>query len=149
MVFEPLMRIPLFISIPGNRARRDFYTVTNTVDLLPTLLHITGLQAPEWCEGTVLPGIGGDISSDRPTYAVEAKSNSVFEPLTKASIVLFQDQYKLIRYLGYKGAPHGYEFYDLGNDPEEMNNLYSTHPAAKEMQAALDLKISQVNQPFK
>jgi len=148
MVFEPLLRIPLFISVPGNRARRDFYTFTNTVDLLPTLLRIAGLQVPGWCEGTVLPGFGKDMPSNRPTYALEAKSNSVFEPLTKASVVLFQDQHKLIRYIGYKGAPHGYEFYDLQNDPEELNNLYSTHKTAKELQALLDLKISQINQPF-
>ncbi|MFN2159944.1 MAG: sulfatase [Anaerolineales bacterium] len=148
MVFEPILRIPLFISVPGNRLRKDIYSLTNTVDLLPTLLHIAGLRVPEWCEGMVLPGFGAEKSSDRPAYAVEAKSNSIFKPLTKASVVLFKDQYKLIRYLGYKGAPYGYEFFDLKNDPEELNNLYLTHKAAKEMQAALDLKISQVNKPF-
>ncbi len=148
MVFEPVLRVPLFISVPGQRLRQDIYTLTNTVDLLPTLLHIAGLPVPEWCDGTVLPGICDGNSANRPTYTVEAKSNSTFEPLTKASIALLQDQYKLIRYLGYSGAPHGYEFYDLQNDPEEMVNLYGTHAAAKELQATLDQKIKQVNQPF-
>ena len=148
MVFEPVLRVPLFISVPGQRLRQDIYTLTNTVDLLPTLLHISGLTMPEWCDGTVLPGIGDGDSANRPTYTVEAKSNSTFEPLKKASIALLQDQYKLIRYLGYSGAPHGYEFYDLQNDPEELINLYGTHAAAKELQATLDQKIKQVNQPF-
>jgi arylsulfatase A-like enzyme len=147
MVFEPILRVPLFISVPGQRLRQDIYTPTNTVDLLPTLLHIAGLPVPEWCDGTVLPGIGG-VSASRPTYTLEAKSNSTFEPLTKASIALIQDQYKLIRYLGYSGAPQGYEFYDLQNDPEELINLYRTHAAAPELQATLDQKIKQVNQPF-
>ncbi len=148
MVFEPILRIPLFISVPGQRTRKDIYSFTNTVDLLPTLLHIAGLPIPEWCDGLVLPEFGGGDLGYRPTFAVEAKSNSTFEPLEKASIVLFQDQYKLIRYLGYSGAPHGYEFYDLQNDPEEMNNLYSSHGTAKDLQVILDQKIEQVNQPF-
>jgi choline-sulfatase len=148
MVFEPILRIPLFISLPGQQVRKDIHAFTNTVDLLPTLLRITGTPVPAWCDGSVLPGFGGEVSVDRPTYAVEAKSNSTFDPIEKASIALFQDRYKLIRYLGYSGAPHGYEFYDLQADPEEMNNLYSTHSAAKDLQALLDQKIAQVNQPF-
>jgi arylsulfatase A-like enzyme len=148
LVFEPVLRVPLFISVPGQRARQDIHTLTNTVDILPTLLHIAGLPAPEWCDGTILPGIGDGDSPDRPVYTVEAKSNSTFEPLKKASIALIQDQYKLIRYLGYSDAPEWYEFYDLQNDPEELINLYKTHVAAKELQATLDQKIKQVNQPF-
>jgi arylsulfatase A-like enzyme len=148
MVFEPILRVPLFISVPGQRTHHDIYTPTNTVDLLPTLLQIAGLSAPEWCAGAVLPGIGETTSPNRPTYTVEAKSNSTFEPLEKASIALVQDRYKLIRYLGYSGAPGGYEFYDLHNDPEEMENIYTSHPAAKELQLTLDRKIKQVNQHY-
>ena len=149
MVFEPVLRVPLFISVPGSTERRDIFAPTNTVDLLPTLLKIAGKPIPDWADGAVLPGIGGDLPVDRATYTVEAKSNSTFEPLKKASIALVQDQYKLIRYLGYSGAPEGYEFYDLQNDPEELSNLYSSHPVASEMQYVLDKKIKQVNQPFK
>ena len=148
MMFEPVLRVPLFISVPGGQIRRDIYTPTNTVDILPTLLKIAGLPIPDWCDGKVLPGIGDDLTAGRHTYAVEAKSNSTFEPLRNASIVLFQDQYKLIRYLGYSGAPEGYEFYDLQSDPEELSNLYNAHPMVKELQTTLDRKIKQVNQPF-
>lgn len=148
LLYEPVMRVPLFISVPGAHTRQDVYTPTNTVDILPTLLHIAGHAIPEWCDGTVLPGIGVDIPPGREIYTVEAKSNSAFEPLKKASVALVQDQYKLIYYLGYKGAPEGYEFYDLRIDPEELTNLYPSHPMAKEMQAALERKIREVDQPF-
>jgi len=148
MVFEPILRVPLFISVPGERSHQDIYTPTNTVDMLPTLLHIAGLPVPEWSDGAILPGIGGSDLPDRATYTVEAKSNSTFEAIERGSIAMVQDRYKLIRYLGYSGAPGGYEFYDLVNDPEELENLYATHPLAKDLQASLDNKIRQVNRPF-
>jgi len=148
LLYEPVMRVPLFISVPGEQTRQDIYTPTNTVDILPTLLHIAGHDIPEWCDGTILPGSGADISAEREIFTVEAKSNSAFEPLKKASVALVQGENKLIYYLGYKGAPEGYELYDLNRDPEELTNLYHSHPMAIEMQATLERKIRKVNQPF-
>ena len=46
MVFEPILRVPLFISVPGQRLRQDIYTPTNTVDLLPTPVSYTHLTLP-------------------------------------------------------------------------------------------------------
>jgi len=39
LLYEPLIRIPLVISKPGQQDREDISTPTNTIDLLPTLLH--------------------------------------------------------------------------------------------------------------
>jgi arylsulfatase A-like enzyme len=56
--------------------------------------------------------------------------------------------YKLIHYLGYRYYRDNYEFYDLEVDPEELDNVYSSHPAAKDLQAELDQKLAEVNQPY-
>ncbi len=58
VLYEPVIRIPLLISAPHQQGRRDITTNTNCVDLLPTLLHISGQSVPTWCEGEILPGIG-------------------------------------------------------------------------------------------
>ena len=50
---EPVMKIPLIIFEPGQTTRRDVYTPTNSVDVLPTLLHLTGQPVPDWVEGEV------------------------------------------------------------------------------------------------
>jgi arylsulfatase A-like enzyme len=50
--------------------------------------------------------------------------------------------------MGYRYYRDNYEFYDLENDPEELDNVYSSHPAAKDLQAELDQKLAEVNQPY-
>jgi arylsulfatase A-like enzyme len=147
LMFEPILRIPLLISTPGQRGRQDISALTTNVDLLPTLSKIAGLDVPVWCEGQVLPGMGGSEPAERSIFAVEAKKNPAHNPLEKASLALIRGKYKLVRYLGYRNV-EGYEFYDLENDPEELDNGYDSHPAAKELQVELDAKLQQVNQPY-
>jgi arylsulfatase A-like enzyme len=148
MMYEPILHVPLMISTPGRRERQDIYAQTSTVDVLPSLLHLAGLPIPDWCDGAVLPGIGGQEDGSRQIYSVEAKSNSVFGALKKTSIAMYQENFKLIRYLGYAGSKGNVEFYDLKNDPQEMEDLSTTHPMVKEMLSVLEEKLEVVNQPF-
>jgi arylsulfatase A-like enzyme len=149
LVFEPVIRIPLVIHTPGQRERRDVQALTSNVDLLPSLVNIAGLSLPDWCEGLPLPGFGGQDLSDRGIYVVEAKANAAFEPLHKATLAFIRGDYKLVHYLGYKYYKDEYEFYDLLNDPQELQNLYPDHPISKEMRLELDQKLDEVNRPYK
>jgi arylsulfatase A-like enzyme len=149
LVFEPVIRLPLLISAPGQRQRQDVHSLTSNVDLLPSLLSIAGLPLPDLCEGQPLPGLGGQAaSSTRDVFVVEAKANPAYEPLHKATVALLRDQYKLSHYLGYKSYSDNYEFYDLASDPEELQNLYPDHPAARELQAELDRQLARANQRY-
>lgn len=137
-LYDPLIHVPLLISQPGQQARRDVYSPTSCVDLIPTLLHLTGQEIPAWCEGRpLLPdGVANndfqpDGTSPHTVYALEAKRNPKQAPLTTATASLVQEQYKLIGHFGYgrlDGATH-YELFDLQADPEERNDLYPQRPA--------------------
>ena len=148
LVFEPVIRVPLIVSPPGGRERLDIHALTSNIDLLPTLLHIAGLPNPGWPAGRVLPGLGGAESPERSIYVVEAKKNPAQSPLEKATSALIKGAYKLVYYQGYKNYDGIYEFYDLENDPGELQNQYPSHPAALELQAELDQKLVEVNQPY-
>jgi arylsulfatase A-like enzyme len=148
LVFEPVIRVPLIISAPGQLLRRDIQALTSNVDLLPSLLHAAGLPLPDWCEGQVLPGLGGDGTSERSIFVVEAKKNPAHAPLRKATVALLKGPYKLIHYLGYRHYRDEYEFYDLANDPQELTNLYPEHPFAQELQVELDHKLEETNRPY-
>ena len=148
LVFEPLIRVPLVIHAPGQVQRKDVNALTSNVDLLPTLAQVAGLPLPEWCEGRPLPGIGGQEDSSRGIYVVEAKANAAYSTLRKATLVLMRGDYKLVHYLGYKYYQDAYEFYDLENDPEELQNLYPDHPAARELQVELDQQLTRVNRAY-
>jgi len=150
VLYEPIIRVPLLISKPGQLQRDDVYTPTSAVDLLPTFLHATGQSIPDWCEGQVLPTFGGKEASDeRSIFSVEAKSNPKQAALTKGTVALIKDQYKLIHYFGYGGYRNEYELYDLVNDPEEMEDLYlSNKLVAADLQSELEDKLAEVNQPY-
>jgi len=148
LVFEPVIHIPLIISKPGQQAREDIYTLTSNVDLCPTILRIADIDTPAWCEGAVLPGFGAGEDADRSIYVVEAKANSAHQPFHKATLTILKGQFKLILYLGYKYYKDKVEFFDLANDPEELQNLYPTHPIARELLGELQLKLEEVDQPY-
>jgi arylsulfatase A-like enzyme len=149
LLFEPVIRIPLIISAPGQRQRANIHTNTSNVDIMPTLLHIAGLDIPDKCEGSVLPGLGGEEIPDRSLFVVEAKKNSTHGPMEKATIALIEGQYKLVYYTGYSSYDGKYELYDLNNDPDELENLYPSHPQAREMQAELDHEFYKADQPYR
>jgi arylsulfatase A-like enzyme len=147
LLYEPILRIPLVISQPGQKQRIDIHDNTSTVDLAPTILSIAGQPVPEWCEGELLPGLGGEASSQRSIYSVEAKSNYAHQPLTKATFSLIKERYKLILYRGYEGYEDIAELYDLKNDPDELDDLSQSNPSlVREFRAELEAKIKEADQ---
>lgn len=137
ILYDPVVRVPLLILAPGNTARRDFHVNTSGADLLPTLLKIAGREIPASAEGRVLPGFGVEEDPRRSIFIVEASQNSSFVPFTRATYALVKENYKLHYYQGYDGRYNEFfELYDLRQDPEEINNLY-TLPAFAGVAAAL------------
>jgi arylsulfatase A-like enzyme len=150
LLYEPLLHIPLLIARPGQQQRQDVHTLTSNLDLLPTLLQISGMPAPEWAEGVGLLDFGGQENAERDIFAVEAKTNSSFAPLTSASVSLISGQFKLIHYFGYPGFDAAYEMYDLENDPEEMHNQVNMMPEiAGELKSRMEAKLEEVNKPYR
>jgi arylsulfatase A-like enzyme len=154
LAFEPGVHIPLLISAPSQTSRRDFYTNTNSVDLLPTLLHISGLDIPNWCEGEILPGYKIETDHQRITFSMDLKHSSAFGYLSPITLAMYQGDYKIIHYKGYGregDAFHDglFELYNLKEDPEEMNNLIEEEKViAKKMQDNLLEAYNRANGPL-
>jgi arylsulfatase A-like enzyme len=128
LLSDPVIHVPLLISAPGQSARRDVFSPTSCVDLVPSLLTMTGRDVPEWVEGTWLPGFGGDAPAGRPVFAVEAKKNPSRSQLAQVTVAMIQGDYKLTWYRGYTGYDSVYELYDIANDPEELLDLSRAKP---------------------
>ena len=151
MLYDPITRVPLMISAPGQASRRDVDIPTCSVDILPTLLHFAGEAVPAWCEGQILPGVGGPEDPERSLFMMEAKTEPPSEPLRKASFAIRKGRYKLIDYMGYPQyrVQHRFEMYDLEDDPEELNNIYSdTMSAAWSMREELLDRIGRADAPY-
>ncbi len=148
MIYDPIMHIPLMVRAPGQTTRQDVYAPTSSVDVLPTIASLAGNPVPAWAEGQVLPGLGGQEDEARSIFTVDAKNNPSWAPLTHTSISLTKNSQRLT-YYDYPGEWQGYEFYDLREDPEEMNNLYGKQPsAAVQMKNEMMERLAAANAPY-
>lgn len=112
--FEPSARVPMMIALPGlDGARID--TPASTIDLLPTLADIAGVDLSEvapWTDGeTLLPLIGGTAA--RGPVAIEYAAEGSIAPM----VALVDGPWKYIR------CPADPELlYNLDTDPDERQN---------------------------
>lgn len=151
LLYEPVIRVPLLISSPGQKSRQDVYSPTISVDLVPTLVHLTGDMVPNWCEGEPLPLLGGKENSDRSIFMMDAKTNPAFAPWRVASFAIRKDKYKLIYYKGYLeyDRKDKFELYDIESDPEELNDLYSENsPIARSLRDELLTEIETADSKY-
>ena len=149
-LFQPIIRVPLLISSPNQKERIDVYSPTSTVDLLPTFLHMAGLEIPEWCEGEILPPYTStEPVEDRSVYVLEAKTNPKQAPLTKYSMALIKGQFKLVRYNGYPEVEEKFEMYNLKRDPGEVTDIFEQRKGiASDLKNEMRGIIEEVNSKF-
>jgi arylsulfatase A-like enzyme len=150
---QPVIQIPLLIFEPGRNSRKDIFTPTSAVDVLPTLLHLNGKEIPDWCEGQILPPYKNNThDSNRSVFAIEAKKNKRYKPINFGSIMIVKGQYKLTFYFGYKEIKSQgplVELYDILNDPEEMNDLSVSHPGlVNELYDELKIAMQTADAPY-
>jgi arylsulfatase A-like enzyme len=152
VLYEPVIRIPLMIFEPGQKTRKDVHVPTSAVDILPTLLYLTGQKPASWANGVVLPPFSDSYQEgNRSVFALEARKSGKHVPLRIATVTLIKGQYKLLYFFGYEelAGEERVEFYDLKNDPEELNNLYSMKKeTANEMLNELKAKLADADEPY-
>lgn len=108
---EESARVPLIISVPGKEpAVCD--SLTELLDLYPTVSSLCGLEVPERLQGE-------DISSmlDDPTHEVRSAAFAV----NGVGFLLREDKWAFIQY-GEDGA-QGVELFDMQRDPRQLTNL--------------------------
>ena len=124
-VYESALRVPLIVRWPGIAPRR-VPDLVQLIDLAPTILALEGLEAPPMDGANLAPVLRGRPAGGRTGYA-----ESMF-PLQhgwSALRTVRDNRFKLIE------APRP-ELYDLATDPDELQNLYDTQPAAAARLAA-------------
>ena len=153
VLFEPIVRVPLLVFEPGRTTREDIYEPTSAVDLLPTLLHVTGQPGAPWCEGLVLPPFSTTAPDrNRSIFALEASDSKKNAALDVATVSLRKGPYKLTYFFGYKELKdlgERVELYNVEEDPEELRDLSASQKdIADEMLGEVKTKLSEVNQPY-
>lgn len=153
VLYEPVVRVPLLIFEPGRESRTDIYENTSAVDILPTLLHVTGQEPAGWTEGVVLPPFASENPNpDRSVYVVHPEKSEQFSTLPIATLSIRKGDYKLMYFYGYKELGAGserVELYNLKDDPDELNDLYEVEKEiGQKLLNELKTKLKEVNAPY-
>ena len=119
--FEPSVRVPLIINAPSQFAPQRVRANVSLIDLLPTLLEVTGSPclsnpAAPLDGSSLVPLITGDAQVGRQPVIAEYFAEGSIAPC----FMIRQGNYKYIF-----SAPDPPQLYDLDADPHELHNLTS------------------------
>ena len=130
-IYDTTLRIAFLMAGPGVPAGLRVKEQARTIDLLPTVLELMGLPAPQGVQGTSLvPTLHGKSAPAGYSY-----TETLFPRLNMGWAELRgvrTNRWKYIR------APKP-ELYDLAQDPGETTNVIAAHPAeVRELEAQLN-----------
>jgi len=120
LFWEESVRIPMIVSVPGGAHGVETDALISTTDFMPTLLELAGCPAAPSAEGfSYAPLLRGE---EQPSQAYIISENE-----QSAQWVMIRDKrHKLVVCRNSFEPTH---FFNLENDPYEMNNLIR-HPNA-------------------
>jgi arylsulfatase A-like enzyme len=116
-------RVPFFIRWPGGRinAAVDIDRVTAHIDILPTMIELCELQAPEGVKfdgASLVPLLTGDDKA-WPQRTLITDSQRINYPIKWRKSAVMTDRWRLV---------NGAELYDMTADPAQKNNVADKHP---------------------
>lgn len=128
-LYDSTTRIPLIMKLPGRTgAGRVVNAQVRTMDILPTVLDLVRVRAPEHLDGESLrPYFAGSETSERTVFGqTDYPLRFGWAPL------------RSVRAEGSKfiEAPQP-ELYDLHADPRELNNVYQQNARVQEFRGML------------
>lgn len=124
-LYEHSLRSPLMIRHPGMpRPGEVSDAIVETVDLLPTLADLCGLEAPANLDGLSLrPQLQDPVApSDKPARAF----------WTRGQQSVRTDRWRLILHPGKGGEADYHELFDYASDPHETTNRAAEEKAVVE-----------------
>ena len=139
-VYGELTQVPLILWGPGRiPAGRQIGDTVQTIDLMPTVLELSGLPAPDNLQGqSLLPLLVGDGAADRPGWTVRP-AVSEEHVRTEAGVddrhaayALVLDGWRLIHNVTRDEGEPEYELYDQRADPLSLTEVAGDHPEVVE-----------------
>ncbi|MBM3475945.1 MAG: DUF4976 domain-containing protein, partial [Armatimonadetes bacterium] len=153
-LFDQVVNVPMVWRLPGLAQPSVTDELVESIDILPTVLDVCGIDAPPGVQGrSLVPLIRGEegaqgkdsvLLQERQAPDLAARG---LDPATIHQVAVRTADWKLIHYLDY---PHG-ELYDLRNDPGEFENLWAdpAHlPQRRELEALLMDRLAGAHDPL-
>jgi arylsulfatase A-like enzyme len=116
-LYDEILQVPMILYVPGVRPARPVVEMqTSIIDLMPTILGMTGLPVPKGVEGLDLTGVAlrGGAEWDRAVLAELYRNEAL-----NVQVALRRTQRKVIHHFNRRIV----EAYDLKADPAETRNV--------------------------
>ena len=141
--YAELNQVPLVLYRPGVvPAGVQVKETVRNIDLMPTLLDLSGLELPEYAQGQSLAPLiaatqeGGDVlaSAAQKGWAPEAavtEKNSHPDgenPKDFESYGLIAHGFKIVHNVKGRGEKPEFELYDHAADPKDLNDIAAANP---------------------
>ncbi len=138
--YEGSVHVPLAIHVPWlSRSRVDFHTPISTVDLVPTLLELAGIEPAASIDGRSRASVLRDPSSF-PAENITVEWNDPENPAASGRSRITVDKWKLNLYTDDRP-----ELFDLNTDPGERVNL-ADNPAHRDRVQRLTAELREWQQ---
>lgn len=137
---EAVVRVPLVIKLPGQKAARVVHTPVSLADVVPTISDVLGLPPPPAADGRSLkPALQGDALAPRPVFTMAMEQQSRFRPVRAGHYAVIDGSHKLVLHLAENRA----ELFDLSDDPYERNDISRTAAeTAARLRSLLDARLA-------
>ncbi|MBN1925226.1 MAG: DUF4976 domain-containing protein, partial [Prolixibacteraceae bacterium] len=120
-MYEESLRMPFILRYPGKIGGKIKNTdIITNIDFAPTLLDLAKISVPDHVQGrSFLQNITGEKPTDWPDAMYYHYYEFPYWHHVHPHYGIRTNRYKLIHFYNNQDI---WEFYDLENDPEEMNN---------------------------
>lgn len=122
-IYEESLHMPLLIRWPGHtEAGRTIEAMVQNPDFAPTFLDVAGVEIPDEMQGrSFVPLLRGESPADwRESIYYHYYDHGLHNVPRHEGIR--SDRHKLVHFY----TDDVWEFYDLENDPHEINNVYGS-----------------------
>ncbi len=133
-VYAELADVPLILHGPGVPAGTVVEETVQTLDLMPTLLELSGLRVPAGAQGrSLVPILGGDAGGSRPSPAIvekaATKNPAAPPPHETAGTAVVLDRWKLVHHTAPAPGGPEVELFDRSRDPFDRHDVAARYPA--------------------
>lgn len=137
-IHDEAVRIPLIVAGPGIPQGKKFSQIVQSIDFAPTVLEFLNIPPPDMYQGKSLFQVFQGKPLREFAYLEIAKRPDNFSKLTPDWQKYPEIQWG-VRTMDEKliwSSDGKHEFYDLRNDPQEVNNIYlNNQHRARELEA--------------
>ncbi len=117
-MYEGASRVPLVIKGPDIPASRVIDNIVSLIDIFPTVVDMTDIDAPDNLDGDSLMPLARGQTEDSRNWALALHTGT---SSNTTMFMLRRGEWKYVAYPGY--TP---QLFNLANDPDEVRNLASS-----------------------